>query len=502
MSAFNLYWGDLHTHCNITYGHGSMEDALEAGVQHLDFCSIIAHGDWPDIPKDDPRIADNVDVHLEAFKRVRENWKQVEDLNLKYRKDGTFIPFLGYEWHNMHAGDHNVIYFDPREPIRGASSIADLRKQLKEIKAIIIPHHLGYPPGYRGYNWDTFEPSQTPFVEIYSRHGCSETDIGPFPLWHTMGPRSHEGTVQEGLDRGCKFGIHASTDHHAGYPGSYGDGRIAVYAAELTAAALWEAFQARRVYGVTGDKILVDFRINDAMMGEEISNGNARQISVRVEGDDCLDYIDIIKNGKCLKRLSGPFLPEIPAGDEIHAKIRFEWGWGREMEYTEWKGALELSDGEILNAEPCFRGPQVVSPRGVKGMPVDVETKVNRVLETGKTHWSFLSYTTKNINTLTPTTNSVVLEVRMPKTASIKAQVNGTEFQHSMAELLEGSRSHFVGGYLSDAVAFHRAIPVSGYTLEHTFSDDTAEKETDYYYVRVRQQNNQWAWTSPIWMSK
>ena len=53
---YKLYWGDLHTHCNITYGHGSMEDALEAATQQLDFCCIVAHALWPDIPgKDDSR---------------------------------------------------------------------------------------------------------------------------------------------------------------------------------------------------------------------------------------------------------------------------------------------------------------------------------------------------------------------------------------------------------------------------------------------------------------
>ena len=58
---------------------------------------------------------------------------------------------------------------------------------------------------------------------------------------------------------------------------------------------------------------------------------------------------------------------------------------------------------------------------------------------------------------LTPLNNSLLLDVEMPLNASIKAKVNGREFEHTLAELLEGQRSHLVRGYLDVAVSFHRA---------------------------------------------
>ena len=125
--SMNLYWGDLHAHCNITYGHGSMKDALEAAVQQLDFCSIVAHALWPDIPREDPRIQEVIDYHLEAFDRIRQNWTQVQDLNLQYLKPGKFITILGYECHNMRDGDHNVYNVNPRASIVDALSIPDLK---------------------------------------------------------------------------------------------------------------------------------------------------------------------------------------------------------------------------------------------------------------------------------------------------------------------------------------------------------------------------------------
>ena len=41
-SNLKMYWGDLHNHCNITYGHGAMRDAFEAG-EFLTFVGYEAH---------------------------------------------------------------------------------------------------------------------------------------------------------------------------------------------------------------------------------------------------------------------------------------------------------------------------------------------------------------------------------------------------------------------------------------------------------------------------
>ena len=32
-TGLNIYWGDIHNHCNLTYGHGDMRDAFEAARQ-------------------------------------------------------------------------------------------------------------------------------------------------------------------------------------------------------------------------------------------------------------------------------------------------------------------------------------------------------------------------------------------------------------------------------------------------------------------------------------
>ena len=75
--------------------------------------------------------------------------------------------------------------------------------------------------------------------------------------------------IYEGLKRGKQFSFVASTDHHAGFPGSYGDGMAAVWAEEKTKESIWKALKAGRTYAVTGDRIRCRFDINGVAHGRK-----------------------------------------------------------------------------------------------------------------------------------------------------------------------------------------------------------------------------------------
>ena len=244
---------------------------------------------------DDPRLKWVIDYHTGAFKRLREGgYEKYVAMTNEYNKEGEFLTFVGYEAHSMEHGDHVALNYDLDAPLVECTSIEDWKQKAKGHKVFITPHHMGYQGGYRGYNWKCFtEGDQTPFVEMYSRHGLAESDQGDYPYLHDMGPRQWEGTIQYGLELGNKFGIMASTDQHSGYPGSYGDGRIGVLAPSLTRDAIWEALRTRHVCAATGDKILIDFRLNDAFMGDVV-RGNSRRIYLNVTGESCIDRKSVV----------------------------------------------------------------------------------------------------------------------------------------------------------------------------------------------------------------
>ncbi len=51
MKNNKVFWGDLHSHCNISYGDGKLSHAVHRASKQLDFCTITGHAFWPDISK-------------------------------------------------------------------------------------------------------------------------------------------------------------------------------------------------------------------------------------------------------------------------------------------------------------------------------------------------------------------------------------------------------------------------------------------------------------------
>ena len=512
-NEFKVFFGDLHNHSSLTYGHGSFENALENAAQSLDFFTVTPHAMWPDIDQlqGNPELEWVIDYHRSAFVRLRdpEYWGNYIDKLKQYNIPGVRITFPSFEIHSLKYGDHVVVsrLQDLELPPAGVT-VVELRDQVLDAgNTIITPHGIGYQSNFRGYNWDFFKQgAQTPFVEIYSRHGGSEGSIGPFGMYHDMGPRDYGGSMEAGLKRGFKFAMVASSDSHAGHPGGFGDGRMAALARALTRDDIWEAIRARRVYATTGANILLDFRINGAYMGEAVADGESarRIIEVAVEGMNQIDYVELIKNGATLHREHVSYTPRHDAsGQPIRAKIRFEFGWNQvaSKDRIDWRGTLSLSGGRLLKATPQFRGAPFTSPqRDTEGNVIPWESWVSRITGSTDTSVSFDAKSESNPAPMHPVTQSITLDVEMKPDDRILAEVNDQVFSHTLAELLEGSRSRFMRGWLTEAVSFNRAVPESGFLVEFDLEDE-ASRDEDYYFLRVRQTDHQWAWSSPIWVS-
>ena len=496
----SLFWGDLHAHCAVSYGYGSLERAFRLASEHLDFCSVVGHATWHDMPVDRKRHGFIIDYHTDGFARLKRNWKHVQETVGRYNQPGRFVSFLGYEWHSCAYGDHNIYYPGDDGEIIERDSLEELDEAFDGRDVMVHPHHIGYGEGFRGINWSHFDARRSPAVEILSGHGGSERDGGPYPMYHTMGPRQYRGTVAYGLALGHKFGFLGGTDHHGGYPGHYGEGRTGVYARALTREAIWDAIRARRCYAVTGDRIVLCFAINDANMGEETTGTGAREIRVSASGADALDRIEVVKNNRPLKRVFGPAPPVAPP-DPVRAKVRVEWGWGDKDEWVRWDAAVRLSDGRLVSVEPCFTGDPVLAPSADGAVSATGEEPVHGIVAQDERHVAWFSHTRGNAHPYLRGTNALILELDAPHAAALKFSINGTTCRYLLSDLLVGSRSEFIRGWRSEAMLVHRAVPAGQLQTEVAFEDAGPERETDFYYVRVAQENGQWAWSSPIWVS-
>jgi hypothetical protein len=493
-----LYWGDLHSHCSVSYGHGSTDQALMRARAQLDFCSITGHAFWPDMPTDRTQYAEIIDYHNTGFGRLAANWNELLRIQKEASQAGEFLAIPSYEWHSLEYGDHNVYAAGANLPLTDAASVAELRQLAASHGGIAIPHHIGYAAGYRGINWDHFQETSSPFVEVFSLHGSSLNDQSPYPMLHDMGPRDHGSTALAGWERGFKFGIVGGTDHHGAYPGSWGDGRMGVFAKELTRKALWEAFLARRVYAATGDCIDARLFVDDSWIGSTIESDRTRNVSLSVKAADAISHIDLFKNGRVLEHYRPH--PEPPTDKSRRWKLRVTWGWGRRNKLVDWNSKLALVGGDILKVTPCFRGEAIVSPKesSLTSEVPDDHDLPHAILETSAALCVWRSRTQGNLSLRHATTQSILLELDAGLDANLTLETNGHCFRHTLGELLEGARSHYLQGWLSEAIQIGPLVSDEECCFEACLQDNP-ERPLDRYRLEVHQHNGQCAWLTPIW---
>ncbi|MDE0736724.1 MAG: hypothetical protein OSB47_12935 [Pirellulaceae bacterium] len=498
--AYNLYWGDLHSHCSVSYGHGSVDQALARANQQLDFASVTGHAFWPDMPTDREQYGTIIDYHNLGFSRLANNWDSLLTSQELHSRNGHFLALPSYEWHSLKYGDHNIYAAGPGLSLQDAATVSELRNLAIKQDAFAIPHHIGYAAGYRGINWDYYSEDRSPFVEIFSLHGCSLGDHSPYPMLHDMGPRDHGSTAVAGWDRGFHFGIVGGTDHHGAYPGSWGDGRMGVFAEALTPEALWEAFTERRVFAATGDRIDAHVTINDACLGSVISSKDARRISIQVAAADKLDRVDLYKNERLMQR----FTPSIEAEEPMERRrLRVTWGWGAQDRLVDWLGQLSLNNARITAVESCFRGEAIVSPQpssSLAEVPDNVDLP-HEILESTEDSVSWKSVTRGNLTMRHATTQSLLLSIEGPLDARLALDVNDNRYLHQLGGLLNKGRCHYLRGWLSEAIQLGPLVPESACQFTTSFEDEPDQDE-DRYRLEVTQSNGQCAWLTPIWVQR
>ena len=95
------------------------------------------------------------------------------------------------------------------------------------------------------------------------------------------------------------MGFIASGDHN-----SMGVGVAALWVKELSRDGILEAMRSKRSFATTGDKIIVDFRINGAVNGSLIKTSELSALSIKVKGQRELEKIEVLRNSKVIKEFS------------------------------------------------------------------------------------------------------------------------------------------------------------------------------------------------------
>ncbi len=316
-------------------------------------------------------------------------------------------------------------------------------------------------------------------------------------ILHSNGGRQTSNTIEYQLAAGRRFGFVASTDDHFGYPGAWGEGIVGVWAKDLSSASLFEAIRSRRTYAATGDRIRLEFTLNGKPMGSELPDVRERRLKVAVEAEDSIRMIELVKNGRVIRRhfpedaVSGPI--RLPG----RVKCRLQYGWGPWAtlaleRIARWDMEVSLDRGTFLGANGCFQSG-----------PFDEELRDRIELVDDRTI-RIRSFTSRKQAYLEDPTKSAVLELDAPADAVMTVRLRepaDLTAEAKVGELAEDNLITFTGVFTTESFVLGRLVrPEELATVAEWEDEGTSGRGGDFYYVRVTQYNGQLAWSSPIWV--
>ncbi len=514
MDNYKLFWGDSHLNLHSRHMNAqTLQLTLAQAREMIDFFPMAYY------PVERHRVKGfGVEDYL-PDDVLQEQWRMICRFAATNNRPGELVIFPGYEWQGSGvSGDHNVSFLEDHPPLIRCETLTQLYDEIRRrgLSAYAIPHHTAYKVGIRAKDWSVHDPLISPCAEIFSHHGSSESDEQCPGLFanRNMGPGTAGGTIEDGLARGLKFGIIASGDTHSGTPGVYGHGLMACWAEQLTRTGIWSAIAARRVYGVTSDRIELQFGVEGAEMGRAIDKKGPVHITASVCGGDAVDRIELLRNNRVIATHCHNGTWVAPGGDEpVRLKLRVECGWGARTNEIpdfgprDWHCRIEVPNGQILAVEKCWRhtGQQVGA---IDGSSCDFHFHTPQQEPTGDLNMQ-----------------GNIFEILTRPADAIRLIIEGKTIEMTAGEAMAGSRivdfideasryvqEHFALDpqqlprvdrlyYTGHKAKIHRAIPEVGYTGHLDWTDHEPPVGVNHYRVRISQRNGAMAWSSPIWVT-
>jgi hypothetical protein len=473
-----IAWGDAHAQSVIGCGVRSIERyfAHARDFAATDFCSHQAN----------------------CFLVSAAEWEDTERGTAAAHADGRFVTLLGVEWSaaSRLGGDHNLYFPGERAELRRCSHqfVADKSDAARDLPHVndLHAHYAGTDTlvavhvGGRTADLQYHEGTLDRLLEVHSTHATSE--------WFLF----------EALRRGQRFGVIAGSDGVDGRPGASHPGRMgvrnvrggltAVMLPALTRAELWRALRERRCYATTGERIVLATTLGRWNMGDEaalrIAPGEALPpMQVQVSGTAPLETVDFFRDDQLLARR------DLLARAVGPASNRYRIGWrgaaapgNWERARLNWDGELRIEGARIVQATPwAFDTPD-------EGLIAIGEQRVAwRSVTAGD--WDGVELTLDNHSQALLTFSSAPLQASCAL-HTIPTEGWCLELEAPM-RLLEVRRLPAQPHGPAADLAGGSELPT---TVALEFIDTAPPPGAHAYWVRVRQVDGAYAWSTPIFL--
>lgn len=284
---WNLYFGQLHAHTDISNGAGSVEEAFQyaSQVDGLDFFAVTDHSDSFDNADMGTIDADGADISAD--------WAAGKQAAASVT-NGDFVGLFGFEmtWPEDKQLGHISTFNTPGWQTRDQADFENVPTALENYyKALTsVPgsvSQFNHPDTVHGdfERFDHYSPQYDAAVSLLEVAG-------------------EDGVVDCGYyDRALDEGWHvAPTNNQNNHNGQWGDAsgaRTGVLAKDLTEEALYDAMKNRRVYATQDSDLTVYYQLNGAVMGSILPKSEEAEITVFLSDptDEAIGNVEVVVDG-------------------------------------------------------------------------------------------------------------------------------------------------------------------------------------------------------------
>lgn len=284
---WNLYFGQLHAHTDISNGTGSVEEAFQyaSQVDGLDFFAVTDHSDSFDNADMGAIDADGADISAD--------WAAGKQAAASVT-NGDFVGLFGFEmtWPEDKQLGHISTFNTPGWQTRDQADFENVPTALENYYTALasVPgsvSQFNHPDDIHGdfERFDHYSPQYDAVVSLLEVAG-------------------EDGVVDCGYyDRALDEGWHvAPTNNQNNHNGQWGDAseaRTVVLAKSLTEEALYAAMKDRRVYATQDSDLAIYYELNGTVMGSIIPKSKSAAVTVFLSDptDEAIGNVEVVTDG-------------------------------------------------------------------------------------------------------------------------------------------------------------------------------------------------------------
>ena len=297
LDGYSLYFGQLHSHTNISDGAGSVEEAFEhaSQVENLDFLAVTDHSNSFDNESD-------AGVGLENdCSSISSEWAEGHQA-AQNATTGGFVGLYGFEmtWSDGfgHINTFNTPGFESRSNSEFGNKSGSTQgyqnyyDKLVEVESSLSQfNHPGTTFGdFQDFAfYDPQVDQRITLIEVGNGEGAIGSS-GYFPSYEYY---------TRALDKGWHVAPTNNQDNHKGNWGDSNTARSVVLASNLTEEAIYDAIRNYRVYATEDNDLSILYSLNGNAMGSILGRQDAVEIQAQIsDPTDSGDMkVEVIVNG-------------------------------------------------------------------------------------------------------------------------------------------------------------------------------------------------------------